>query len=79
MCTGCIIDQEDNFKAAAQQQQFGSTGGKVNVLRHHSFLERLKNERNGLLRELGKVQSKIDLLERQPQDILDTIDEVTKY
>lgn len=32
MCTGCIIDQEDNFKAAAQ-----------------------------------------------PQDILDTIDEVTKY
>lgn len=39
MCTGCIIDQEDNFKAAAQQQQFGST----------------------------------------PQDILDTIDEVTKY
>ena len=72
MCTGCIIDQEDNFKAAAQQQQFG-------FIRPHSFLERLKNERNGLLRELGKVQSKIDLLERQPQDILDTIDEVTKY
>lgn len=72
-----ICEQESNLKQAYDIPN--QCGQAIISVRSPSFEQRLKQERDGLLRELSKIQNKNDLLEKQPQYVLDTIDEVTKY
>jgi hypothetical protein len=75
------MDERD-FEKRAEEAKYATqeqVGCNQTPIRSISHLANLKMQREHLFRELTKVNEKIEILEKQPQWVLDIVDKMNRW